>query len=179
MIYLVGINHSVQYKKDALSKDFLIFVKDAISKYSIKIIAEEWNAEADKLRDVKESNLSTLSRKLKIDLIQIEAEEKYKDQFNILKRSYIIKKIKEQIPLKSTDDYWKQLQLENIYHEQNFRPRELYWIKKITPYTKQNILLVCGNDHIETFSSLLEESNINFFILSKDRWILEDFPSAF
>jgi hypothetical protein len=43
-------------------------------KYNIKVIAEEWNSEADALNKIEESSLSKLSKKFGLEIVQIEAE---------------------------------------------------------------------------------------------------------
>lgn len=173
MFYIVGINHSVQFKKDEFSLNFLSFIRDIIINYNIEIIAEEWSEDADRLWKIKESNLSSLSRELNKPLIQFEPKEIDKNKFGIMTKTDIKEAIELYIPvLKVMDDIEKRESERKKLEKQNYQPREKYWLEKIKHHSNQNTLIICGNDHINTFSKLLLENNFDFSILSKDVWIL-------
>ena len=180
MLYIVGVNHSVQFKNDDLSLGFLVFVKNIIDGYVIEIIAEEWSNDANSLWKIKESNLSLLSKELNKYLIQFEPNEIDKNKFGIMTRLDIRKKAESFIPSVKTVEDIKQRKLEKErLKKQNYIPREIYWLEKIKPYLNKNILIICGNDHITTFCSLLLKNSINNIVLSKDEWILDEHSLVF
>lgn len=173
MFYIVGINHSVQFKKDEFSLNFLSFIRDIIINYNIEFIAEEWSEDADRLWKVKESNLSSLSKELNKPLIQFEPNEIDKNKFGIMTQMDVQKTVELYIPtLKTIEDIKKRESEREKLKKKNYKAREKYWLEKIKPYLNRNTLVVCGNDHIDTFCELLLKHNFNYSVLSKDFWIL-------
>src|SRR5438105_3795934 len=89
MIYLIGINHWYQYRDDENTQKFLEYVRAVIKEKSIEIVAEEWNADADKMNQIEQSNLAAMAKELNLSLLQIEALEKQQTEFGIMTRGEI------------------------------------------------------------------------------------------
>ncbi|MEK7749557.1 MAG: hypothetical protein AAB277_01105 [Planctomycetota bacterium] len=50
----------------------------------------------------------------------------------------------------------------------NFHRRELYWLDCIRDKRNEDIIFICGNDHLESFTSLLRRKGFQSRVHSKD-----------
>src|SRR3989344_6953486 len=151
MIYLIGINHAMQYKNDKQHPEFLEFVKKTVREHNIEIIAEEWNQDADKLNGIEKSSLAELADKLQLPLLQTEAPVAIQEKVGIISINKIISLAKRGVhKLKSIEDLHRREEIKNQLKRKNTGPRENYWLSKLIPHSKKSVLFVCGNDHINS-----------------------------
>jgi Asp-tRNA(Asn)/Glu-tRNA(Gln) amidotransferase A subunit family amidase len=169
MIYLIGISdHNVQHNgigcaDSVVRNNFSVFLEKKIRRYSINLIAEEFNEDA--LYKVSKGNIATirnLVEKLKSEGLEIKhvfcepslSERKAED---ILSASEIYsKKLNIHIYNGKKPNLNKEQQ--KIFDEEmkrSFLAREQIWLKKIHSYLDNNVLFICGSDHITSFESLL------------------------
>lgn len=172
MIYLVGVNHEIQYKQkteNKKAKEFGKYIFNVIKGNRISVIAEELSEEALKLNKCNESISRENSHKLKIEhkFCDPDTEERTKIGYPT------IKQIKEELNLpkpKSVAEHKLQESLIKEKEKSYFPIRERFWLEKIKDRLKENILFICGDDHIESFSILLKSKSTKYKILSKNCW---------
>ena len=143
MVYLIGVNHSVQHEgalnplKSAEIERFKSHISESIKTNHITLIAEEFSDESIRLSGISRSVLQGVAAREGI-------EHRLCDPNTLERREHSIKK-------------------------QDHRKREQFWLCRIADAKNQNILFVCGSDHVTSFKELLEQSGYVVQILS-DGW---------
>jgi hypothetical protein len=67
MVYLVAVNHSVQFKRESQqTKQFIAYLREKIKILNIALMAEEWSNEASKTWKVATSTVEDLANELEI-----------------------------------------------------------------------------------------------------------------
>jgi len=184
MIYIIGVDHLIQYKNsivpDIIYKQFIDFIEEQIRDYRIDLIAEEFNYEA--LKHVYHSDQATVKaiaqgngiehrycdpglkerKKLGIpffadikDMVRKKHNISEKFIFDTLLRKKIISET-----IKISRSYWKI--------------REKFWLDKIRDRIDSEILFICGHEHPERFKKLLVENKYDCTIIS-EWWLGEIF----
>lgn len=162
-IYVFGTDHNYPREDPSLSKDqidqFETEIENSCNDLNICLLAEENNLEAQKQNDLKHSLLHHVSKMLGIVHIYCDPNRKQRaklgiQQENDIRVSYIFKNIDEQNILNKIRD--------------SHRKRELVWLKAINNVNKWPVLLVCGADHVNSFSSLAKEEGCVPEIFRKD-----------
>jgi hypothetical protein len=129
MIYLIGVNHLVQFDhahaETALFKAHVLEVIDALD---ISIVAEEFSDEAKKGWGVRESVLELVANEKGI-------KHRFCDPTTI-------EKMENGIP-------------EDELTEEDFDKRRRFWLSRIQDFKNRNVLFVCGDNHFEPFASML------------------------
>jgi hypothetical protein len=167
MIYLIGVNHEVQYLRDeilhGISKELEKYITDAVGNLHIGLLAEEMNEEALLLRKAKGSLLVKIAKDLNI-------EHRFCDP-NTVEREQIgakIEVIAKKLGLPQRKFYWSN-EVAKITPE-DFRLRESFWLDMIKNKLDVNIIFLCGDDHIESFGKHLAIKSIDHRVLSQKRW---------
>jgi hypothetical protein len=151
MLYLIGVNHIVQFDPAPdLSKtvrekraSFKAHVSEIIEKLDISILAEEFSDEAKKKWGASESTLEQLGKAKRI-------EHRFCDA-TISERK------------------------ENEIEESDSDKREQFWLSRIQDCKNSNVLFVCGDDHCESFGKKLPAAGCDVkhgprWCISKDEW---------
>ena len=164
MIFLVGVDHLVQYKGpllEALRQEFKNFIIDASRKLHIDLIAEEFSREA--LHEVYSSTEATVQeaasmlgtdhrfcdpeqpqmRALGIPYFA-EVRDRVKKKYNVTTKFILDDKIRSAVELET----WKLIR--SYWHL-----REKFWYDCIKDAIGLNILFICGHEHVERFRDLL------------------------
>ena len=137
MIYLLGIDHQVQHAKHT----------------QISMVFSIY-----------------LSKKVEEHNIQFIGEEWFSDLL-------VINGVKTTVP----QDVAKEYNIEHLFCDPDVNERkaigwlskkddhlrEMFWLDKIKIKTDKNIIFICGADHLESFSSLLNESGYGVQLIPK------------
>lgn len=166
MVYIVGVNHLVQYNgpvPEKLRTEFEQNLADLINKLKIKLLAEEFSEES--LRDVygaSECTCRNAAVSCGIEHRFCDPEERERDRLGIpyyfdiresVKRKYNISdKIISDINLK------KKVEDEARAVAKSFwEARERFWVERIADRINENILFVCGHEHTDRLLNLLND----------------------
>jgi len=142
MVYLIGVNHGVQFLKNSYTSDqvdvvnkFGDFVRKNIDEFDIKVIAEEMDTEALAKHTAK-SYTKKITQEKTIGHIFCNptTEEKKKIGIN------------------------------------NDTDREKEWFRRIQNYSGGNILFICGHRHLHSFKDLLKANGVQCQIISEEYW---------
>jgi len=165
MIYLFGIWHEYQcYGENNDDKADLLkeAVKKAIEKKGVTLLAEEFNEDSFKDPDNSQTVLQFLEREdddLKHIFCEMSAEKRAKE--GILSRP----QIRHQMFMHDEEPD------EDVVREKErsyYPAREAHWLSVLKDYTDQNVLFVCGADHISSFGELLDENDIESEVLEEE-----------
>lgn len=168
MIYLVGVNHGVQFENKTSDRDiinvFEDYLRNACAKYKIDCIAEEMSIESlrkwEATRYVCKSIADELS--IKHTFCDPDSNERKK------------KGIKLEKELREDLGYGQILsdsQVERLDEalKTQWPLREQFWLEKILEAKAERTLFVVGSSHIDSFSELLRQKCIGFVILER-KW---------
>ncbi len=173
MIYLIGVEHiTSQWKypngsNRHLVSSFTNSVRKYIKELNISAIAEELNEEVLREQQVGKSTAQNVSEEFHIRHIFCEPTIKERRALGI--RSII--EISEQ--LFPNKPYWqmsedsREQQRVNDELLKEFPIRESFWLNKIKHLERENILFICGKNHIQGFEDLLKKNNLKVAILSR------------
>jgi hypothetical protein len=167
-IYIIGVDHLIQYKNSIIPAvrfaEFKDYLAQLISKHSITVVAEEFNEEY--LSDVYFSDEATVRSaaersgvmhlfcdpgeddRLFLGIpyfadIRNMVNEKYGISEKIILDRTLSKKINQEVSDESKK-YWAL--------------REEFWYGKIADFNRDNILFVCGHEHALRFKELLDRT---------------------
>lgn len=166
MIYLVGIDHLIQYENRIvpgnLFNAFRDFIKNIIQSHGIDLIAEEFHEEyLEQVYFSREATLRALARELGKDHLFCDPGDGdrrrlgipyYAEQKDAVKRRYGITGtfvFDEELRKKIQDDTDREVM-------QYWDIREKFWFEKLAPHLERHILFVCGHEHVKRFKTLLE-----------------------
>ena len=146
MIYLVGTNHELQHfakpiraPESSAAKgrtEFQDFLRTQIERLKPAVVAEESVDEVLKLKGT-DSTVKSVAEECGV-------KHKYCDPDSATRA-------KLGVPL-GTENYPEDEKRK--YHN----IRENYWYLQIKPYIEQNILFVCGAEHVPSFSAVLAKN---------------------
>jgi len=168
-VIVLGTSHPIQKgeRGDEIKQKFKSFLKNIYKTYSIKMIAEEINEDANFI--IAKELCKELGIKYKIiephpdkyeeldikgiDIVRHEIHNKYYeyfDKYNILPNFLD----NENIPKDIIDDYESKL------YKEHSHPRECEWLKRIKEDDTSPILVIFGANHFDSFSKLLADNTI-------------------
>jgi hypothetical protein len=164
MIYILGLNHRLQIKpKLKETKELLTFIADKIDALKIDLIAEEFSEEALQRHGIKSTTVQRFCRRNKMSHIFIDPGPEERTRLGIISRGTVLKESYNR------QEYFKPKDYSRFVEEvkETFKPREKYWFEKIKPNLKKDILVICGWDHMISFSKLLEERSIHCLVIEQ------------
>jgi hypothetical protein len=141
MVYLIGVDHIIQYLHNEARVDkatkvekFVQYLQDNVKSLRVHLIAEEFSIEA-----LNKSNATTSTA------------QKVAGQSNIEHRF--------------CDPTTFERETHNIKREDH-RRRERYWLDCISSNRDDSVIFICGSDHLDSFSALLLQEQFEVKILS-------------
>lgn len=167
MVYILGVNHSVQSNKEAeQTKRFVSFLRTNIEDLDIAFVGEEWNQDASRLWGIQRTTVEDLITEMCSEGRQVVT--KYCDPslveqkaLGILSQAEIAAAIgshlKKDIDKEQAKDHPK---------------REQYWLEQLTPHLAGHCIFICGSSHIngrsdyrsEGFDTLLAAQGIEYTV---------------
>lgn len=193
MIYLIGVSHAVQdyrWKEYAsLIEEFKSYVHDAIVNYKITVLAEEYNEDYLKgknlnsvVKDISESSPHKLvhlycdPNTAERQSIGMPSDEKMEEEalksFERPYRNFQAYIANGNFDPKLYDELKKQ---KKLVVKRYWHLREQFWFDKIKRHIDENILFIVGACHIASFSNLIRHEGYKFFVINED-WNNEKFP---
>jgi hypothetical protein len=139
-VFLVGVNHAIQWSRS----DDSLRTKEEVGRFE-QYLAEQCQRHQIELLAEEWSQQFNRMNKVTESTVQSVAAE--------LNMQDLLCDPEERAPLDFSAD-----------------ERERIWRDCIFAAQKQRILFVCGDDHLDSFRTLLQESGCQASILSRERW---------
>ena len=176
MIYLLGLRHSMQTEWDSpephLAAKFerlKAFLSETVRSTAVEAIAEETNQEFENCSGKKSlSRLVAEASSPPLRYVPCEPNSAERKALGIPTAQEIVDRCRTS---GCVDDRLEQCRDSELL--KYFPAREKCWLERIRQVSVGPILLVCGPDHIRTFSCRLIESQIPFKVVSFD-WCASD-----
>jgi len=158
MLYLMGVDHSVQYTSPGTDNQraytFIELVDNIIYQHKIEVLAEEFSNEACASNHVSESLCCMYAREHHLKHIYCDPNTDERKSLGIRSHSELMSLINSvfgESPLFDATrySYYKCLEKED------FPQREQFWLENIMEMKHENILFICGSAHLPSFSYLL------------------------
>jgi len=166
MVYLLGISHKFQWKKDLPNaREFKDYLKKKSKSLKIDLIAEEFSEEGLKKNKIKNTIPQEVAEDLNITHKFCEPNKEDLEKIGWISYGKIKKRLGFDDPILAGSPEDKAI----IKEQRKFYYiRETYWLKQLEQYKNKNILFICGKDHIHnsnSLKSLLNEFGFNYKIL--------------
>jgi hypothetical protein len=171
MVYLLGIDHHLQWNREhPLTAKLIEYLDQKISEHNITVCGEEFFEEiltSDPFY-YKKNILTTTVKDLALErkIKHIYCDPNFNDRAQIGIRSHgILRKIVGIPSYKLEKDFTKE-EHEKLTKEstKDNDAREAYWFNKICGYLDEELVFVCGSQHIKTFSDLLKSKGNNVIV---------------
>jgi len=166
MIYLAGIDHSLQFERTAEEREktkiYADFLQKNINLYKPRILAEEYSKEA--LKNFSSSTLRIANENNILHLF-CDPETPERKRIGYKQSGEICDKLFEQdkTGMSQIELEVKAKAIEKIFY---FPLREECWFKKLYPYLEKDIIFCCGDFHLEdkfglnSLQSLLNKNGV-------------------
>ena len=185
MVYLIGVDHLVQYRgplPETIREEFLSYILNCCRTHHIRVIAEEFSEEA--LREVYHSDTDTAGEAAMILGIEhrfCDPEEEDLRRLGIPYFAEIRDEVMKRRGIASSfildNDLRASIRRETEEIARSFWPiREQFWYERIQDALLHPLLFICGHEHVEGFSRLLERRGHGCLILS-EWWMSELFSN--
>lgn len=168
MIYIIPIIHELQSKNPSTypyANDFVNYLKQKIVEFNIKFLADEWSE--DGLNDYwgHTSNVENVANELKIKYRAIDPSIKRRNELKIPTLEETVSNNTNKLPFFSKFHYFpptgegKKEKLEwDIIQASYFTKREDEWFKNIADILNENIIIICGSNHVSCGNKHLTNS---------------------
>jgi len=162
-IFLVGTSHTLQlndnqnFSEDRLT--FHQFLRNLCRDYFIQAIAEEMNTDALLEKGCDESIPKMIADELTLSHCYADPNISVRNRLMILQENDV--NAKGWLEAWTKQKIREQIQIEYV-------KRERYWIEQIIKHNVWPLLFVCGANHIESFSLLVQSAGLDMKIISKD-----------
>jgi hypothetical protein len=163
MLHVLGVSHLAQARKPDVEeteahKTFSRFLRQVIQDVHPSFIAEEQSEEnlanQEKISIPKEISDSEGIEHRFCDPNRVERQSMgYLGGQDIMSRHKIL--LGQNLPF---EEY--HLKAHAIEMAQHFRKREQFWLRGLVGCREQNAVFICGDGHIESFTSLLQGEDI-------------------
>lgn len=169
MIYLLGVNHNIQWDlNNPQHKNFQKYLNKFIIDHFINVLAEEFHKDFLP-ENQKTSVLKKIANNKKIKHIYCDANEEERERLGIKTPRQIRTELN--IPHSWSSDqgsYYNGLIDGEL--KKYFGKREKFWINKIKKYFNQNIIFICGYKHKKTFSRRLKKYGWSVIVIRKRKF---------
>ncbi len=164
MIYLVGVDHLVQYNgpvPEHLRLEFKKFIIESSRTLGIDLLAEEFSREA--LEEVYYSTEATVldaARILGIEHRFCDPEEHELHAMGIPYYAEAHAQVRKELEISNSfildEKIRKRVELETAQKVRSYwHLREEFWFDRLMDVLGLNILFICGHEHVERFRDLL------------------------
>ncbi len=162
MVYILGISHDYQWKKDGVEySNFIGYLRKTITELNIEVVAEEWA-----LSFFKEPSYKSLTSTSLRDIAdEFHIKHIYADTDRNIDKGLGIRRdgdIKAELGIRGCELCMTNEDQEayDRLRMPNHRKREQYWLKQIDEFAKKQVLFVCGYQHSSHFMQLLKKQGI-------------------
>ncbi len=166
MVYIIGVDHLVQYDgpvPEPVRLEFRSYIIDVCRDYDIHVIAEEFSEES--LHDVYHATSATAldaSRILEIHHRYCDPGEKELEALGIPYFGELLERAKAKYDAPSSYIMDRELR-EKVNHyatemaKSYWRKREEYWFERLRDVLDLNVLFICGHEHAKRFMSVIAD----------------------
>jgi len=169
MIYLVGVNHGVQFENKTsdmhVINAFEDYLREACAEYTIDCIAEEMSIESLKQWEATRYVCKSIADELSIRHIFCDPDSNERKKKGIK----LEKEVREELGYGQILSDSQVKQLDEALKIQ-WPLREQYWLEKMLEAKVDRTLFVLGSSHIESFSEVLTQKGMGGVIL-KEKWV--------
>lgn len=155
MILIVGVDHIIQHlnerdrtgwqSKREEVEHFKQFLKGTVIEYDVSLIAEEFSEEAKEKSHVDKTVPEEVAMNLGIQHRLCDPDTREREILGIARRSR---------------------GLEPSEQLKQFDMRETEWFRRTQNDLGKNIIFICGEIHVDSFSKLLQSHSVNVKIVS-------------
>ena len=164
MIYLIGVDHLVQYNgpvPEQIRNEFRSYIIEICRMHGVQAIAEEFSDEAlQKVYHAERETAHEAAEILKIGHRYCDPEEKELAEMGIPYYFDVMQEVKNKYSISGTfivDDTLREKVKKEAADiiRSYWSIREEYWCKRIRDIIELPILFICGHEHVLRFRSLL------------------------
>lgn len=165
MIYLLGIDHQVQYqKKTQISMVFGFYLSKKVKDLNTVFIAEEWSEDSSKINHIETTVPQDIAKKYNIEHMYCDPDGKERKIIGIPNQAEIKSQLNiTGLVLEGDSNHGLIIAEAKKYYS----IREKFWLDKIKGKLKHNMIFVCGSDHLVNFRKLLSINGYQAKILPK------------
>jgi len=170
MLHILGASHLAQSRKEGVEETeaqraFSSFLKQIIQDVHPTFIAEE-QSEENLANQGKMSIPKEISDSGGIEHRFCDPNRAERQSIGYLSGQDILSRHKT---LLGTNLPFEECRLKAhaIEMAQHFRKREQFWLRGLTGCREQNAVFVCGDSHIESFTSLLQAEDIPYRVVGR------------
>ena len=158
MIYIHRVNHNTQHRGKGSNLEgasmLESFVESICVEKGISVVAEEFSTEACEISDVDASVCHQVASRMQLRHLYCDPISSERAKLGIPSQADLVAQVKKDLGVsvimgKDSNEYYDQLAAK--YH----CIREHFWLAKLAPYKRDNVLFICGIDHIGSFSEML------------------------
>ncbi len=154
MVYLIGVNHQVQHNRNLpQTGEFLAFLEDFITDKKIVLIAEEWNDDASDISAVATSTVEDFASINGIDYLACDPTFAERKVLGIRSNEEICQELME-LAKQSPYTKEKSIEYQKKLAREDHPKREKFWLEQIRDYVDEDIIFICGTEHIGQFTKL-------------------------
>jgi len=176
MIYITGIDHLLQYNGPVppeLLEEFKGYLAAKIKELNITLIAEEFNEEF--LHDVfnaTEGTAETAAAESGISHLYCDPDAAERGALGIPYYADLMDMVKERHGIREKfimdSEVRRVVEQETALEVKKFWPvRERFWLHKLKERLNENILFLCGHEHVSGFSTLLREEGVSASVIEE------------
>jgi hypothetical protein len=166
MIYLVGVNHGVQFvnrhSDGNVINAFENYLRETCREYRIQLIAEEMSMESLKKWKATRYVCTSIADELFIKHIFCDPDSNERKKKGIK----LEREVREELGYGQILSNSQVKRLDEALKTQ-WPLREQFWLQKILEAKADRTLFVLGSSHIESFSELLSQKGIGFVVLER------------
>ena len=157
MVYIHGINHNAQIRGDngdpANADRLEAVVRGFCDEKRVAVIAEEYSIEGCKRYSVEESICCAIAREYGLVHVYCDPTADERERIGIPSPD----ELNEQVTGKPNCSILTPKECGEIDRltAEHFPKREQFWAEKLVTFRGQDLLFVCGKDHVESFGGLL------------------------
>jgi hypothetical protein len=176
MIYITGIDHLVQYNGPVppeLLEEFKEYIAAKIKELNITLIAEEFNEEF--LHDVfnaAEGTAETAAAESGTSHLYCDPDAAEREALGIAYYADVMDMVKERHGI--SEKFIMDMELRRVVEQETalevkkFWPvRERFWLNKLKGRLDENILFLCGHEHVRGFSELLRGEGVSAAVIEE------------
>jgi hypothetical protein len=162
MLYIHGVNHNTQHFGSghdvAGGKELSRFVRHLCCEREVAVIGEEFSEEACESNSVSASSCQVIAEELGLIHVFCDPNSRDRELLGIPSQRQLVEEVKNELGLSVVMGPEPNALYDKKAAEYHC-VRERYWLGKLNPYRPSTILFVCGSEHINSFSALLDEQD--------------------
>lgn len=162
-VLIFGTDHKYQRRdplvRESQHEEFAAYVMRLVSKYGVKLLAEEYTTQALKEQGVSETTVKTLANSLEIAHCYCDLDRKTRYRLRIFQEHDI-----------RMEGFLKGRTEQEIVERigQSHRTRERFWLERLREMELWPVLFICGADHASHFANLLRSKRLDVSIVEAD-----------